>query len=115
MTVKIVHIDGFGAHVYRGSPGELANTLPDTIMFEIYQARLTELDEWMDIGTVIVMTLEIVANHPETRDYLAMSKIVERTLIKDMIEYALDYRSNYGSEYIIRTMSGDLITIMEEE
>ena len=111
MTAKIVHIDGFGAHVYRGSPDELANTLPDTIMFEIYQARLTELDEWMDLETAIVMTLEIVADHPETRDYLAMSKVVERTLVKDMIEYVLDY----GSEYTIRTMSGDLITIMEEE
>lgn len=115
MTAKIVHIDGFGAHVYRGSPDELANTIPDTIMFEIYQARLTELDEWMDIGTVIVMTLEIIADHPEAKDWLAMSEAVERTLVKEMIERALDYESNYGSEYTIRTMSGDLITIMEEE
>lgn len=115
MTAKIVHIDGNGAHVYRGSPDELANTLPDTIMFEIYQARLEELDEWMDLGTAIVMTLEIVADHPETRDYLAMSKVVERILVKDMIEYALDYESNYGSEYIICTMSKDSIMIMEEE
>lgn len=115
MTVKIVHIDGNGAHVYRGSPEELANTLPDTIMFEIYQARLMELDEWMDLGTAIVMTLEIVADHPETRDYLAMSKVVERILVKDMIEYALDHPLDYGSEYTIHTMSGDSIMIMEEE
>jgi len=115
MTVKIVHIDGNGAHVYRGSPDELVDTLPDTIMFEIYQARLMELEEWMDLGTAIVMTLEIVADHPKTRDYLAMSKVVERILVKDMIEYALDYESNYGDGYTIRNMSGDSIMIMEEE